>query len=144
MYDNFMLFHVAIYVFACDSAGDEWIDYAQSLITEFVKQSIELYGDTFAVYNVHSLIHIVDDVQNFGPLDGYSAFSFENHMKSINKLIRHHNKEMAQVAKQLAEISVVKDGFKMYIISQVCLFQRKSTTVVQSLVMKKCLNLKNL
>ena len=28
------------------------------------------------VYNVHNLIHLVDDVEKFGPLDTFSAYSF--------------------------------------------------------------------
>lgn len=49
------------------------------LIIEFVKKFAELYGKENVSYNVHSLIHLADDVKTFGHLDGYSAFKFANY-----------------------------------------------------------------
>jgi len=45
----------------------------------FVEKSEEFYGKTFAVYNVHSLTHLPDDVEHFkGSLNNVSSFPFEN------------------------------------------------------------------
>ena len=41
---------------------------------------IILFGECYVSHNVHNLLHICDDVSNFGPLDSYSAFCFENYL----------------------------------------------------------------
>ena len=43
------------------------LDYAQQLLIQFVQHAEQLYGANFIVYNVHSLIHLLDDVRRFGP-----------------------------------------------------------------------------
>jgi hypothetical protein len=51
--------------------------YARELLFYFVKTSELIYGETFVSYNVHSLIHIADDVENFGKsLNDISALLF--------------------------------------------------------------------
>ncbi len=59
----------------------QWLRY-------FVQESISLYGENFAVYNVHNLIHIPDDYERFGPLDGYSAFRFESFLGRLKSLVK--------------------------------------------------------
>ena len=44
----------------------------------FVRHFSELYGTNMVGYNIHNLIHLADDVARHGPLDGISAFPFEN------------------------------------------------------------------
>jgi len=36
-------------------------------------------------YNVHSLIHLVDDCRVYGVLDNFSAFTFENSFQSLKR-----------------------------------------------------------
>ena len=38
------------------------INYAKKLLQYFVVKAKDLYGPTFTSYNVHSLIHLPDDV----------------------------------------------------------------------------------
>ena len=61
--------------------------YARELLVYFVKTSELIYGETFVSYNVHSLIHIADDVEHFGKsLNDISAFQFENHLQKLKKV----------------------------------------------------------
>lgn len=47
--------------------------------------SVDIYGNTFTVYNVHSLIHLPDDVEHFRcSLNGVSGFPFENYMQTLS------------------------------------------------------------
>jgi hypothetical protein len=51
----------------------------------FEDHGCKLYGDEFAVYNVHSIIHSTDNVEKFGCVDNISCFHFENHLHKLKK-----------------------------------------------------------
>ena len=104
LYDHFMLLHVGIKILATDTLCREFNDYAKQLLILFVRQCKDFYGDKFLSYNVHNLIHLADDVLNFGPLDAFSAFPFENHLQSIKRLLRKHDKPLPQVIRRIQEI----------------------------------------
>lgn len=55
---------------------------------KFVLGFQKLNGKKNASHNVHNLLHLADDVQNYGALDEFSAFRFENHMISIKKNVK--------------------------------------------------------
>lgn len=60
---------------------------ARQCLYEFVNQSIELYGPEFVIYNVHSLIHVPDDYELFGPLDLLSGYIFESFNGKVKKYV---------------------------------------------------------
>lgn len=41
------------------------LDYAEDLIKWFVISSSNVFDEIFPTYNVHSILHVVDDVRNF-------------------------------------------------------------------------------
>lgn len=47
-----------------------------------------IYGRHFISHNIHGLMHLCDDYDEFGPLDNCSAFSFEDYMGSLKKMLR--------------------------------------------------------
>ena len=55
------------------------------------------------VYNVHSLIHIVNDVRRYGCLDNISAVPFENYLGKLKKKIRRPQNPIAQIMRRLSE-----------------------------------------
>jgi hypothetical protein len=69
-----------------------------------VKQGSVLYGDEFAVYNVHSLIHLVGEVVEHSNLDSCSAFAFENYMQKLKRFVRSGTNPIVQIAKRLSEL----------------------------------------
>lgn len=105
LYDHFLLLHCAIYILASDFAKVEAMrNYANELLHCFVENISYYYGNEFLVYNVHNLLHIVKDVENFGCLDNFSAFPFENFMGStLKRMLRSPNNPLQQVAKRLEE-----------------------------------------
>ncbi|XP_048002562.1 uncharacterized protein LOC125239113 [Leguminivora glycinivorella] len=107
IYKHFMMLHCAIYILCSEdiSQNDQWRSYADSLLHCFVKNSRIFYSEEFTVYNVHNLLHLAADVYNFGSLDLFSAFPFENFMSKIKRLVRSHNMPLEQVAKRLGEKS---------------------------------------
>lgn len=48
------------------------------LMVQFLKDYQELYGQESMTYNAHVLVHMVDHVDQWGPLWGFSAFPFES------------------------------------------------------------------
>ena len=57
-------------------------------------------------HNPHNVIHIAGDVLEHGNLDCFSAFSFENHLQSVKKLMRKPETALAQVVRRLTEIEM--------------------------------------
>ncbi len=86
----------------------ETINYCSGLLNKFVADSINLYGQQFVSANVHNLIHLTDDVRNFGPLDSFSAYPFENFLQKIKNLVRKSAKPLQQIVKRLSELEINK------------------------------------
>ena len=79
------------------------LEFAHSLL--FFDEAPGLYSNTFVVYNVHSLIHLKDDIINFdSTLSELSAFPFENHMQVLKKYVRKASSPCAQVLKRISEL----------------------------------------
>ena len=84
---------------------NQYLGYARDLAMYFVKKCKRIYGRTFTVYNVHSLIHLPDDVEYFQcPLDDVSSFPFENYLQTLKKMARQSKNPIAQVTKYLTEL----------------------------------------
>lgn len=62
-----------------------------------------LYGKSFVSYNAHGLVHLVQDVRRFGPLDSFSAFPYENNIPVIEQLIHSHNRPLQQFVLRFQE-----------------------------------------
>ena len=74
----------------------------------FVSNCDRFYGIEFLVYNIHSLLHLGDDVKFFeASLDDISAFPFENFLQTLKRLVRSPSNPIAQVAKRIHEFESV-------------------------------------
>lgn len=101
-YNHFMTLNIAM-VILLSANMNEYLDYARNLLQYFVQNFEIIYGKHFVSHNVHGLLHITDDYENFGPLDNISAFSFENFMKNIKKKLRKHELPLQQLVKRFHE-----------------------------------------
>lgn len=83
-----------------------WVDYAENLIQTFVQHCADksVFGESFVVYNVHSILHVCDDVRRFGVMTNFSSFPFENHLGIIKRMVRSGVKVTQQIARRLSEI----------------------------------------
>lgn len=102
-YTNFMALHVAMIIllspdYAC------YLNYAKELLQYFVRTFEKIYGRQHISHNVHGLLHISDDYDNFGPLDNCSAFPFENFMKELKTKVRKHEKPLEQLINRFNEM----------------------------------------
>lgn len=106
VYSHFLTLTVAMSILleSNQSKRNEYLNYAKELLQYFVEHSPAIYGDTFSTYNVHSLLHLPDDVQHFETsLNEISAFQYENYLFKLKKYVRKSQNPIAQIAKRMKE-----------------------------------------
>lgn len=67
------------------------------MITRFVKKAKNLYGAGFLSYNVHGLLHLVDDFKMYGSLDEVNAFTFESFLGLLKCHVKSGYKPLQQI-----------------------------------------------
>ena len=104
-YNLFIVLHTAIRILSSKELVhySNMIQYANRLLKNFAKNFLIVYGDEYCCYNVHSLLHLSDDVSNNGPLDSFSAFCFENLYGIINRKIQCNGNQLTQLHNRLDE-----------------------------------------
>lgn len=105
-YSHFMSLSIAMIILLSPN-HKSLVNYARHLLDYFVKQFQNLYGEYLVSHNVHTLLHLCDDYDQFGPLDQCSAFIFENHMKELKSLVRKHEKPLEQIINRYSEINSI-------------------------------------
>lgn len=105
VYENFITLHVAISILCSKRYcyQKKWSNYAQNLIECFVKQYGIIYGKHNISYNIHGLLHLVDDVENYGSLDYFSTFKFESYLGHLKKKIHKEDKPLQQIVRRYTE-----------------------------------------
>ncbi len=103
VYKHFLPFVTAMRCLCDPKLCRSHCDYAQQLLVYFVQRAEEIYGEDFYVYNIHSLIHIPDDVRKYGNLDTISSFPFENLLGKLKSYVRKGQLPLQQVIKRLGE-----------------------------------------
>lgn len=106
-YSHFILLHVAIRILVSPEHYRVYNQFARELLRYFVQEFGKLYGEKHLVYNVHTLIHLADQCLDHGPLDGFSAFPFENYLGKVKKKLRSSHKPLAQLSRRMSEIGQV-------------------------------------
>lgn len=96
-------FFVGILILSSKSLFATCKNYANDALILFVQHFRKLYGDTYVSYNVHNLVHLAQDAKVHGTLDCFSAFCFENYMKTLKKRVRKPQSPSSQVVKQILE-----------------------------------------
>lgn len=108
IYYHFLLLHSFIRLLSCKNSCQQNSDVAGEMLKEFVKIFPSLYGKEQLSFNVHCLLHLPGGVAQFGTLDSFSAYKFENYMQYLKRLIRKPNKILQQLHRRLKEINTAK------------------------------------
>ena len=103
VYVNFLLFHISIRCLCFYVNSKMHLEFAEEGLITFVKQVEQIYTPAFMSYNVHGLLHLVDDAKRFGDLDSFSAFPFENAMGQLPGLIRKNDQYLEQISNRFSE-----------------------------------------
>lgn len=104
---HFISFSIAIRLLSeeVDAIRNANINIAEDLLKYFVSNSHVHYGETFCVFNVHSLLHLPNDVSHFQlPLLAFSCFPFENHLQKVKRLVRGKSNPLSQIVKRSEEL----------------------------------------
>lgn len=106
-YNHFLSLSCAIRILCTKQLCEEQNHYAKSLLHYFVEMHSSLYGLQYMSYNIHNLIHLADDVKNFGCLDEFSSFKYENFMYDIKRKLKTSRKPLQQIYNRLTEESLI-------------------------------------
>ena len=77
-YVHFLLLVHIMHISESRSIDNESLENLRHLCMEYVLMFPRLYGTRHNVQVVHSIVHIADTVEAYGPLNSYSTFNFEN------------------------------------------------------------------
>uniref|UniRef100_T1GC30 Uncharacterized protein n=1 Tax=Megaselia scalaris TaxID=36166 RepID=T1GC30_MEGSC len=77
------------------------LSLAENYLEVFVNNFAVIYGEGYSSYNVHNLLHLADDCRQFGVLDDFSCFKFENKLGWLVKLLSTGFLPLAQAAKRI-------------------------------------------
>lgn len=66
-YTNFMALNISMLILLSPNRSDI-LSYAKYLLDYFVMTFEQLYGKHFVSHNVHGLLHLCDDYEQYGPL----------------------------------------------------------------------------
>lgn len=107
-YQHFIVLHSAVFILSSSELMENKLVYAESLLKYFVKKFPFLYSLEHMSHNIHNLLHLADDCRQFGNLNKFSAFQFENFLQVLKKLIRKSDKPLQQVINRITEIDNVE------------------------------------
>lgn len=133
MYNHFLALHCAVTI-CCSESLIKYLPVAKCLFRSFTEKFGDIYGNENYTYSIHSLIHVIDDVERFGVFDLYSAFPGESNLGFLKNLVRGGHLPLQQVVKRIAE----RDSCE-----KICEFEEKKPDAIDSL-QKNVLRMKGL
>ena len=82
--------------------------YADELLHQFVADYAQVYCQELVNSNVHSLLHVMEDVEKFGDMGTISAYDFEARLHDIRQLVRTGRYSLAQPVNRIFELQRVE------------------------------------
>lgn len=104
VYGNYLLLMAGMRILLTPDDGILRNDLAKELLTKFVEHGTAMYGNTFATYNVHVLIHLPADAMLFNNLNTACAFPFESYLYQLKRLIRKPSCTLQQVVNRIYQL----------------------------------------
>ena len=101
-YTHFIFLSEAIFILLGDSITYKELEQAERLLQHFCLMFSALYSEGKETINVHSLLHLADDVRNLGPLWTHSCFPFESYNGNLLKLFHGTQNVQLQIVSAVA------------------------------------------
>lgn len=98
-YEMFLTLFGAVTI-CSSSAYRHFLPLARKLFIKFIEQHIHIFGEASITMNIHNTSHVVDDVEELGPLDTMSGYKFENHLFYLKKKLKQCNRPLQQIARR--------------------------------------------
>jgi len=109
-YQNFLLLACALRILASPALVSVFVDDAEKLRHEFVRDSLHVYGNSFIVYNVHHLEHLAEECRRHGTLEEMSCFPQENYLGKIKALLFAPGRTFPQLVCRIKEkVAILPD-----------------------------------
>lgn len=102
-YEHFLLLHSASRCILVSSPNEAQLEFAEAAFKAYVQTCEEIYGKSFLSYNIHCLLHVVEDVRMLGNANNYSAFPYEDNMTFFRKFLRKPHQLLQQLFRRLEE-----------------------------------------
>lgn len=112
-YKHFLLFYCSIVILGSEYHCEKMIHFADEMLKSFLNIFKSIYGIDHFTSNLHNLTHLVEDVRRFGVLGKFNAYSFENKLQTIKKMVRSGNFPLNQIAKRILEFDISSDTVDM-------------------------------
>lgn len=85
-FDHLLSYIVFLRILCNEEVTSQDREDAEILIHDFIEKFSSLYGNENILYNLHGHLHLVKQVERFGPLNKHSAFAFEGLFKYFREL----------------------------------------------------------
>lgn len=115
-FELILMLHCAIFILSSYDLTEKYCHIADKLLKNFVTKSAQVLNDDFVVFNVHNLIHIVEDVKLYGSLNDFSCFPFENYLYILKNKLHSTSKPLEQIHRRIEEIDNLK--FNAYSVTE--------------------------
>lgn len=113
IYKHFLLYFCSMTIYSSKYHLTSLNIVADTCVKLFVERFKVIYGSQHFTSNLHNLIHLIDDVKRFGPINTFSAYPFESFLFQIKKLLRSGYLPLAQAAERLLEDENVTQDHKI-------------------------------
>lgn len=101
---HYLYFFVPMRILLCAGSNRDLVTFAGECLTYYVSEFGRIYGMHHLHFNIHVLIHLVQDYLHFDfPLDVYSCFPPETYLGQMIRLIRGTKRPLAQIFKRHSE-----------------------------------------
>ena len=130
VYDLYLLLYTAVYIMHSDTLIEQYLDLATNCMEMFVRYSVQIFGVQFVVYVVHSMMHIHKDVRMYGKLSNFAAYSFEDKLGKLKKLVRKSSKPIQQMCRRIEERELVDNKIDVGTDARGLLYEHRRGPVV--------------
>ena len=111
-YEHFMFLSEAIYLLSSSEITPDMLAKADALLQHFCLIFDELYSERSHTINIHSLLHLTEDVFNLGPLWTHSCFAFESFNGQLLKFIHGTQSIAFQIVTAVSSLKKIPEVVK--------------------------------